>query len=157
MPTLTTTEAQRQTQRLLTNPAPGARMRLEITPDGYVNVTETTPLPFKDKYTSKQALLKAEYGHLMGHTLTLTEAAKKYNVPRGTVGYWFHQSNYIQPVGDSYPNVFDEAEIAYCVEMYRHRRANNSKAPFFDENGLPYEIKHPNLASYRQQKKEQKN
>ncbi len=41
----------------------------------------------------------------------------------------------------------DEAEIVYCVVIYRQHRAQ----PLLNENGLPYELKRPALAKYRRQ------
>lgn len=144
MPTVTIAEA----QQLLTRLQPGAKIEIERTPRGDIKLTNGP---------TKEDILKAKYKHLMGKNITLSEAAKKYDVPRGTLDSWYRQSHYIKPVGHSYPAVFDEAEIAYCVDIYRQRRLQKSKAPLLDENGLPYEIKHPNLASYRKRKKEQKN
>ena len=53
----------------------------------------------------------------------------------------------------------DEAEVAYCAEIYHERKAAGirSGAPLLDEDGLPYELKHPELSAYRCRKRRQEN
>lgn len=140
MPTVTITEA----QKLLTRLQPGVKIEIERTLHGDIKLT--TP-------QTKQEILEAKYKHLIGQTITLSEAADKYDVPRATISAWSYRSDYINPIGNNYPAIFDEAEIAYLVDIYNQRRAQGSKAPLLDENGLPYEIKHPGLAKYRKRKK----
>lgn len=106
-------------------------------------------------YTSKEDILNALYGPLRGQEITLTEAAEKYDVPRSVLSAWNYRSNYIAPLNSyTYPATFDEADIAYLVDIYRARQQSGSKAPLLNGDGLPYEIKHPDLARYRRQKKQ---
>ena len=106
---------------------------------------------------TKQQIIEEQFAGLRGQLITLSEAAQKYDIPRSTIQSWVYRSNYIEPVGDNYPLVVDEAEVAYCANIYKQRRASGSKAPLLDEDGLPYELKHPDLAAYRRQKKEASN
>jgi hypothetical protein len=105
-------------------------------------------------YPTKEAILSGLYKHLQGQEITLTEAAKKYDVPRTTIEKWYYRSNYLLPLNpNAYPATFDEAEIAYLADIYTERRNAGSKAPLLDNNGLPYQLAHPDLARYRRQKR----
>jgi hypothetical protein len=106
---------------------------------------------------TKEQIIEEDFAALRGQLITVSEAAEKYDIPRSTIQSWIYRSNYLEPVGDNYPLVVDEAEVAYCVNIYKQRRATGSKAPLLDENGLPYELKHPDLAAYRRQKRKVSN
>jgi hypothetical protein len=45
----------------------------------------------------------------------------------------------------------DEAEVAYCAEIY-HARNGISGVPLLDEDGLAYQLKHPELSEYRRKR-----
>ena len=106
-------------------------------------------------YTTKDELLKDKYPHLLNQHITLSEAAEKYNLPRGTISSWIYKTGYISPVDpNGHPIFVCEAEIAYLADIYNERRATKSKAPLIDKStGLPYKIKLPNLAAYRKRRK----
>ncbi|MCG3209848.1 MAG: hypothetical protein FOGNACKC_03475 [Anaerolineae bacterium] len=140
MPTITVTP---RVKKQLTNVSVGDKVRINSNGDLHVTAPE-----------SKEQILNERYGHLRDKTLTLTEASKKYGVPRGTLNSWVNQSKYLQPTdNDSYPATYNESEIAYLAEIWEDRRKIGSRAPLLDDDGLPYEIKHPNLAEYRRNKK----
>jgi len=150
MPTLTVTEA----QKLLTNLPPGVTIELRKKRTGDFELNNNG-----DKPKTKEDILQEKYSQLIGQPITLSEAAKKYGVPRGTLQTWVYRNEYIKLVDeDSYPKTFDEADIAYCANIYKKHCANKSKAPLLDETtGLPYEIKHPSLAAKRRRRKKQGN
>jgi len=103
---------------------------------------------------TREQLIKERYGNLLNHQITLTEAARKYDVPRGTLEKWYHRVGYISPIDStSYPAIFDEAEIAYLADIYHDRRKTGSKAPLLDKDGLPYQLKRPDVSEYRRNKK----
>ena len=105
-------------------------------------------------YPTKEAILDGLYKHLRGQEITMTKAAAKYDVPRSTISSWVDRSNYLSPLNPTaYPATFDEAEIAYLADIYQERRKTGSKAPLLDDNGLPYQLAHPDLARYRRQKR----
>jgi len=104
---------------------------------------------------TKAEIIADKYPHLVGKPITLSDAAQKYGVPRTTLQKWHYRSNYITPVDPTdYPFCFDEAEIAYLTEIYNRRKITGSRAPLIDDDGLPYEVKHPELADYRRRKNE---
>lgn len=102
---------------------------------------------------TKEEIIADKFAHLEGQPITLSEAATKYDIPRGTIESWYYRAKYIQPIPpDSYPANFDEAEVAYLANIYHSRKETGSRAPLLDKNGLPYELKHPDLAQYRRKK-----
>ena len=151
---LMTTVTKEQLQELLTQLPPDAKIELETKPSGEINVgIVVEEAVVNGNYRTKEDILKEEYSDLLNCWLTLSEAAKKYDVPRATLSSWIYRANYIEQTKGSYPMTINEAEVAYCVDIYQERRAIGSKAPLLDENGLPYELKHPSIAQYRKDKK----
>ena len=110
-----------------------------------------------DSALSKEQLIAQKFGHLQGQAITLTEAAKRYNVPRATITMWMWRHHYIEVVEpDSYPMKVSEADVAYCAEVYHDRQAKGIKSgiPLLDDNGLPNtELAHPELAQKRHAKR----
>lgn len=138
---------------LLTNLPPGSTIELTKTPGGLI-VTDSIDQP-----KTKQQILEERYAGLMGQGITMSEAAKKYDVPGGTIRRWVYQNNYISFVDqDSYPQTIDEAEIALCADIYKERQqAGITRVPYFDEEGCIIEdLKHPKLSEYRRKKRQQK-
>ncbi|MCB0196001.1 MAG: hypothetical protein KDJ65_28880 [Anaerolineae bacterium] len=153
-----TTVTKEQLQELLTQLPPNAKIELETKSNGEINVgIVVEEVVVNGNCQTKEDILQEEYSNLLNGWLTLTEAAKKYRVPRATLESWIYRSNYIQNTRGSYPMTVNEAEVAYCVDIYRERKETGSKAPLLDEMGLPYELKHPSIARYRRRKKQEKN
>lgn len=139
---MTVTITRTQLKKLLTNTRPGDK--IIIKPSGEVMVQQTKSEIIKDKYPA-----------LIRQGITLSEAAKKYKIPRGTIRDWNYKG-YISVVEDSYPVLFNEAEISYCADIYKARKAAGigfRGVPLLDENGLAYELKHEDLAKNRKSKK----
>jgi transposase len=100
---------------------------------------------------TKDQIIQEKFANLQGQPITITEAAEKYNVPRSTVEKWVERK-YIDIVdSNSYPMKVNEADVSYCVEVYQERKAMGitGGVPLLDENGLPYELKHPTLSKRR--------
>lgn len=107
---------------------------------------------------TREMIIAEKFSHVKGKPITITEAAKKYGVPRPTIGTWMKRK-YIEVIDSaSYPMKVDEADILYCVDIYRKRKALGitGGAPLLDENGLPYQLKHPDLSKRRRKKKDVK-
>ncbi len=91
---------------------------------------------------------------LIGQPITVTEAVQKYNIPQTTLLEWA-KKGIVTVVEKGYRTKIDEADIAYCAKLY-HERKNSGigfRAPLLTDDGLPYELKHPKLAKYRQKKR----
>ena len=101
---------------------------------------------------SKMDILRERYPALIGNPITITDAAKKYDVDRRTVHKW-RDKGYIAVITPGYGMTVDEADVAYCVDTYRDQAQKGYKhgKPLFDEDGLPYELKHPKLSKRRKE------
>jgi len=113
--------------------------------------------PGKDMITvtsSKQELINQKYPALIGQAITVTEAANKYTIGRRTILEWITKG-YIKVIKPGYQMTIDDADMAYCAEIYRQRKNNGIGfgSPLLDENGLPYTIKRPDLSAYRRRRK----
>jgi excisionase family DNA binding protein len=112
--------------------------------------------PGKDMITvsSKQELINQKFPALIGQDITVTEAAKKYAINRRTILEWITKG-YIKVIKSGYQMTIDNADMAYCADVYLQRKNNGIGfgLPLLDENGLPYTIKHPNLSAYRRRRK----
>ena len=108
---------------------------------------------------TKDQIIAETFGELKKQPITISEASKKYGVPGTTIRAWipFEYVHIINP--EAYPMMLDEAEIAYCAQIYHERKAAGirSGAPLLDENGLAYELKRPELSAYRRRKRQQEN
>ncbi len=106
------------------------------------------------KIKTKEQIIADKYGPLKRQPITVSEASQRYKVLNRTIREWV-SLNYIQVVDDGYPMKIDEAEIAYCAEIFHERKAAGvrSGVPLLDEQGLPYELKHPELSAIRRRKK----
>jgi hypothetical protein len=139
--TLTPTEA----QKLLTNLSPGAKLEISKTPEGEIVVSEAS------ETKTKEDILKEQYAKLIGQPITVTDAAERYNVHRDTIIEW-KKKDYITVLKPGYRMELDEAEVAYCADIY-HKRQRKSGVPLLDDDGLPYQLKHPQLSEYRESKR----
>ena len=80
--------------------------------------------------------------HLRGTPIWISEASRKYGIPTGTLTRWA-QRGLIRRLGKEKNRVLvDEADVAYCVTVYRRRGGKRGRR-LFDENGLPYQPKWP--------------
>lgn len=150
MPTLTKS----QLIDLLTNLPPETRIQVDQPPGSSLSVDILTEE--KTVTQTKADILQAEYADLIGKEITVSDAAKKYNIPRQTILNW-KNSNYITVLETGYRLILDEADVAYCADIYHDRKESGIGfygSPLLDEDGLPYKLKHPSLAKYRRRKKE---
>ncbi len=84
--------------------------------------------------------IRSKYEHLKGRPIGVAEAGRKYGIPQSTVSKWMHR-NYIKKIGqDGQKILLDEADVAYCAEVYRSRKGEGRRW-MFDKDGLPYILK----------------
>lgn len=104
---------------------------------------------------SKEDIIERRWPELIGKPITVGEAAKKYKIGRPTIFKWV-QKGYISILDkDAYPMPLDAAEVEYCVQIYEERKKTGIGfygAPLLDDHGLPYQLKRPDVAEYRQRK-----
>lgn len=131
---------------LLTNLPAGHKIELSKTPGGEVVMSQEK---------TKAQLIEEKYSALSGQGISLSEAARKYRVPRSTAEKWLER-DYVRVVDtEAYPQLIDEAEVALLADLYHQRKAIGIfGVPFFDERGVPIlRRKHPALAAYRRRRR----
>lgn len=139
-----------RTKNILTYMTPGDKIGLmKVNAEEFV----VTTLDRADMQT-KQDILKEQYGHLLGRQITVSDAAEKYEIHRRTIFKWIDKG-YISVVEEEPVKQVDEAEVKYCVDIYRQKKEGGLGfygAPLLDEKGLPYQLKRPDVAEYRRRK-----
>ena len=86
-----------------------------------------------------------KHAHLKGKPIWISEAERKYGVPNPTIWRWM-KSGIIARLGmDGNKTLLDEADVAYCAEIYHSRNPKQGRR-LFDDNGLPYKPKTGPLA-----------
>ena len=107
---------------------------------------------------TKNAITRGDkkYGALHGKPITMAKASEQYGPSIQSIWNWVKRG-YIATIEDNkepYPIKIDEADVAYCADVYKTR---GKSSRIFDEAGRPYVLKHPDLAEYRRRKKSQAN
>ena len=105
---------------------------------------------------TKEQIIEQKYSHLREQAITISQAVEKYEIPGQTIRGWISRQ-YISIVDCEYPMTINEAEMAYCADIYHKRRAagisSRAPIPLLNGSGLPYELKHPQLVEYRRRRK----
>lgn len=150
-----------QIQRVLPLPEAATRMGIPINvltrlisngmmkavqlPDGTLAVTEKhakedaarAQLAAKAAPRKQDAPEYKKHAHLRGKSIGVAEAAREYGVTVGTVARWV-QRGYIARLGqDGQKILIDQADVAYCVEIYRKHGAKQGRR-LFNLDGTEY-------------------
>ncbi|MEW5958399.1 MAG: hypothetical protein AB1801_11775 [Chloroflexota bacterium] len=139
-------------EKVLTQLIQAGKIEAVRLPSGEVLVSADNGRP-----KNKETILDEEFVSLRGRLITVTEGAEKYDLHRNTILEWVRKE-YItakKQGGRGSRMELDEAELAYCAKIY-HERKGISGVPLLDENGLPYQLKHPELAKYRRRRRREK-
>lgn len=106
------------------------------------------------KLQTKEQIIQEQYASLMKRPITVSEAAEKYDITRTTIIRW-KDKGYITVLESGYQMTLDEAEVAYCADIYKSKKESGLgyRGPLLDKNGLPYELKREKLALYRRRKR----
>jgi len=104
-------------------------------PTGEIVVSEQDALA--QKPTPKEELPEyKKHAYLKGVATWVGEAARKYNIPHPTISRWV-TAGLIRSLGTSgNKNLIDEADVAYCAEIYHQRRGQGKW--LFNPDGTPY-------------------
>ncbi len=107
------------------------------------------------KPQTKEEIIAAKFAHLRGQPISASEASRKYSgihdVPISHVlfGRWV-RAGYITVMKRGYRLQMDEAEVAYCAEIFAQKYQEYggcmSGVRIFDEDGNPYQLKYPEVA-----------
>ena len=86
-----------------------------------------------------------KHAHLKGAPIWVSEASRKYDIPHPTISRWVRAGIIKQMGMDGNKTLLDEADMAYCAEIY-HSRDTRQGRRLFDDAGLPRKPKTGPLA-----------
>lgn len=83
-----------------------------------------------------------KHAHLKGTGIGISESAQKYGINAITIFGWYRRG-FISEVGrvtglGGEKILLDEADVAYCVEVYKTMGGRQGKR-IFDNDGMPYQ------------------
>jgi len=104
---------------------------------------------------TKEEIIAARFAHLRGNPISASEASRKYSrqyrVPMSHALFsrWANLG-YIAILERGYRLQLDEAETAYCAEVFAQKYqvygGQMRGVSVFDESGEPYQLKYPEIA-----------
>jgi predicted site-specific integrase-resolvase len=104
---------------------------------------------------TKEEVIAEKYAHLRSQPISASEASRKYSDLHGvpishqTFSRWT-KAGHINAESDGYRLHMDEADVAYCAEVYaqkyREYEGRMSGVRIFDTKGNPYQLKYPEVA-----------
>lgn len=109
------------------------RLRGAILPDGSLGVSQAS---LQELLPREQLPDYKEFAHLQGEPISISDAARKYELQTSTLTRWM-QRGYIARLGkEGRRTLLDEADVAYCAKVYRSDSGQGKWA--FDSHGKPY-------------------
>jgi predicted site-specific integrase-resolvase len=109
-------------------------------------------LPDGELYVSEQAVTTMasvpkeelpeykKHAHLKGQAISINEAARKYEINPPTLWKWVQAGHIATLSNDGYRLFIDEADVAYCAEVY-HQKGGGRGRRLFGRDGTPYKPK----------------
>jgi hypothetical protein len=105
---------------------------------------------------------REDFAHLRGCPISMSEASRKYStnetvIPQQNFSRWA-QAKYIKVLERGWKVLLDEADVAYCAAVYNAKKKAYGElqgVPLFDENGNPYRLKYPEIATKKRQRRRQ--
>ena len=108
-------------------------------PDSSVMVDENQIKAFANRPRKEDLPEYKKHVHLKGVGIGIAEAARKYDLVFSSVRRWA-EAGYIARIGtDKNKVLLDEADVAYCAEVYRQRSGQGKW--LFNPDGTPYQLK----------------
>lgn len=133
--------------RVLSNSKPGDKFEVERLETGGFRVVQLN--------VTKNEIIRREFSHLQGQGISLSDASRRYGVKQPTITRWIQAGHIKVLVDEGYRIMIDESEAAYCAKIYQEKLkshgGNLRGVTLFDNNGNPYQMKHPDLAERKRQ------
>ncbi len=105
---------------------------------------------------TKKEIIAEKYVHLRKQPISASESSRKYSkvhevpISHQSFSRWA-EAGYITVMERGYRLKMDEAEVAYCAEIYaqkyREYDGRMSGVRIFDRDGNPYQLKYPEVAA----------
>jgi len=104
-----------------------------VLPDGSLGISQAS---LQELLPREQLPDYKEFAHLQGEPISISDAARKYEIQTSTLTRWM-QRGYIARLGkDGRRTLLDEADVAYCAKVYRSDSGQGKWA--FGSDGKPY-------------------
>ncbi|MFZ6030090.1 MAG: hypothetical protein ACOYYS_20435 [Chloroflexota bacterium] len=111
------------------------KIRAGILSSGEVVVNEQDAQA--QKPTAKEELPEYEKNaHLKGQAISVNEGSRKYEISSKTLSRWVKAGIIKRLSEDGYRVFVDEADVAYCAEVYRQHGGQGKR--LFNKDGTPY-------------------
>jgi len=116
------------------------------------------------QFKTKDEIIAEKFAHLRGQVISASEASRKYgekygiSIPYQNFTRWA-DAGYIEIKDRGYRLQLDEADVAYCAEIYAEKyKEYDGKmqgVPVFDEDGNPYQVKQQEVAEQKRAERRQ--
>ena len=77
-----------------------------------------------------------KHAHLKNTPIWISDAARKYDIPNPTIVRWVSKGIIKRLGTDKNKVLIDQADMAYCAEIYHHHRGQGKW--LFNHDGTPY-------------------
>jgi predicted site-specific integrase-resolvase len=81
---------------------------------------------------------------LEGIRISISDAAREYGIPTGTITRWMQRGIVKRLDSDGYRTLIDKADIDYCAKIYQ--KSGSQGRRLFNSDGTPYRPKSNPLA-----------
>ena len=81
---------------------------------------------------------------LEGIRISISDAAREYGIPTGTITRWMQKGIVKRLDSDGYRTLIDKADIDYCAKI--HQKTGSQGRRVFNSDGTPYKSKSSPLA-----------
>jgi len=141
-------------QKVLTEQIRAGEIEAVKLPNGELLVADKLNSGYQNK--TKEQIIAEKYSHLRGRIISASGGSRKYSEIHGVVitpqilARWAH-AGYISIIGRGYRLKLDEADVAYCADIYAQKVQEYGTdrmvgVRIFDPDGNPYQLKYPEVA-----------
>ena len=151
-------------EKVLTQLIADGILQTRTAPSGELVVVADQNGNNSQKPQTKEEIIAAKFTHLRGHPISASEASRKYSkeykipMSHALFSRWANLG-YITILERGYRLQLDEAEAAYCAEVfaqkYEEYDGQMRGVSVFDENGEPYQLKYPEIAERKRVQRHQ--
>ena len=109
------------------------KLRAAVMTDGSIGISQISVHALLPKEELPEYQLNAD---LKGKPISINEAGRKYKLNTSTLTRWMQRGLIHQLGKDGRKTMLDEADVAYCAQVYRKNSGQGKWA--FDDAGHPY-------------------
>ncbi len=141
-------------KKVLTEQIQAGKIEAVKLPTGELLVADKLNNSYQHK--TKDQIIAEKYSHLRGRIISASGGSRKYSEIHGVIitpqilARWAN-AGYISIIGRGYRLELDEADVAYCADIYAQKAQEYGTdrmvgVRIFDPGGNPYQLKYPEVA-----------